>query len=148
MWQLIYFTRHLNYTYPVDNFFSDVKIKYNTCNHRKIESSWILHAQLNNLIVLICIQMLVALCASSVISILRVIYYSAEPFILVSFPGISRLQFLITCCMQKHAIKNWSRGRPGNEATSFSMFTHKGWGCIDNTHVQNGKQHSPMVLTR
>ena len=30
---------------------------------------------------------------------------------LTSFPGVPRLQFLITCSMQ-----NWSWGRPGNEA--------------------------------
>ena len=30
-----------------------------------------------------------------------------------SFPGLPRLQFLIL-----QAIKNWSRGRPGNEAIS------------------------------
>ena len=34
-----------------------------------------------------------------------------------SFPGLPRVQFLIACSMQKlQAIKNWSRGRPGNEA--------------------------------
>ena len=35
---------------------------------------------------------------------------------LASFPGLPRLQFLIACGMQLQAIKNWSRGRPGNEA--------------------------------
>ena len=35
---------------------------------------------------------------------------------LASFPGRSCLQFLIACCMQRYAIKNWRQERPGNEA--------------------------------
>ena len=37
----------------------------------------------------------------------------------VSFPGLPRLQFLIACsfCILQ-AIKNWNRGRPGNEAST------------------------------
>ena len=38
--------------------------------------------------------------------------------IAVSFPGLPQLQFLIVCSILQ-AIKNWSRGRPGNEARPF-----------------------------
>jgi len=39
-------------------------------------------------------------------------------FVLASFPGLLRLQFLIACSMQNglQAIKNWRCRRPGNEA--------------------------------
>ena len=39
---------------------------------------------------------------------------------LASFPGLPRLQFLIACSIMQ-AIKNWSRGRPGNEARVHDM---------------------------
>ena len=39
-------------------------------------------------------------------------------YIINSFPGLSTVQFLIACSFAKlKAIKNWSVGRPGNEAT-------------------------------
>ena len=40
--------------------------------------------------------------------------------ILASFPGLLRLQCLIACSILQ-AIKNWSRRRPGNEASIFTI---------------------------
>ena len=39
---------------------------------------------------------------------------------IASFPGLPRLRFLISFCILQ-AIKNRSRGRPGNEARSVSV---------------------------
>ena len=40
---------------------------------------------------------------------------------LISLPGFPTVQFLISCSMQKRLqeIKNWTVGRPGNEAKTF-----------------------------
>ena len=45
------------------------------------------------------------------------------PSNIASFPGLPHLQFLIACSILQ-AIKNWRRGRPGNEATYNILPSH------------------------
>ena len=55
------------------------------------------------------------------------ILWKGATFCLASFPGLSTIQFLI-------AIKNWTMGRPGNEAT----FYHIQAGLLQNVRISHG----------
>ena len=72
---------------------------------------------------------------------------------LASFPGLPRLQFWITCSMQKRsfslrscilqAIKNWRRGRPGNKARESNYHNYYPTKTIFGNHIIALPVHFP-----
>ena len=67
-------------------------------------------------------------------------YCIPSTVIVASFPGLPRLQFLIACSIRfciLQAIKNWSWGRPGNEAT---VIVHQ-QDTYTTTRCKKGKLH-------